>query len=707
MFRDAFVMAQQKVTELEASLKRMSDNGSNNFKALVQTVERGTQSIKQGLSTVNSSFNSVNDALRKNVVATSSVAGSAGNARMAYMELGHIARSGADALAAGANPFRVLAFESGRAVQAFSLMGIGLAEIGVGFTALLPLIVTGAFAWRAHAAAVEEAATKNKLLAQTQHLIALNQEHLNEAVKKEAIKKEDADYIESLLKLGTTEGLRAAQSEMQRLGISPKQIDNAEKFRRLLADMKIEALDGLDKEQARADYNYQQQLKEIRELAKESVVAKQQQAEAEAAAKSEHDAKTREIQKKTDKLNETHYLKELSDDLAKFEIDNSNRIVGKAQQEFEMEVALYGKLRDMKIITEERYQELWDEGNTKRLKGIKDEQDAQRKVNETVADVRAKLQKVGLDGIGAEIAAIDYKYDKEIERVKDLKISLEEELGLIDEINAARERDINAVKNRKDAFASGKDIADGQGTFGIAAAFSTDITADAEKRSAAEQRIRDQRVTAERNMWQNLATIAKAFGKEGFIAYKAMMIGLAVADTARNAILGYQRGLEIPYAGAVLAPIFAAAAIGAGAIQIATIAAQSYTGYQAGGYTGDGPEDRPAGIVHFKEVVIPAPRVRQLGRGVAEAIAAGNLSGLALALPQPITSQDTSSARAVRQGISGSGGSTPNVNVEGHKVTQHFWDRRPHPKDYLASSEGKTQIIELFRQSKLELGFET
>lgn len=80
-----------------------------------------------------------------------------------------------------------------------------------------------------------------------------------------------------------------------------------------------------------------------------------------------------------------------------------------------------------------------------------------------------------------------------------------------------------------------------------------------------------------------IASIQSAFGKRGAKIAKAAAIANATIDTARNAILGYQRGLEIPVVGPVLAPIFAATAIAAGAAQIAQIKSQDVGNYATGG----------------------------------------------------------------------------------------------------------------------------
>ena len=81
----------------------------------------------------------------------------------------------------------------------------------------------------------------------------------------------------------------------------------------------------------------------------------------------------------------------------------------------------------------------------------------------------------------------------------------------------------------------------------------------------------------------------------------------AVAQTAMSAISAYSSAAAIPVVGFVMAPIAAAMAVAAGAIQIAAIKKQQQaseaTGYMEGGFTKPGRKDEPAGIVHAGEWV--------------------------------------------------------------------------------------------------------
>ena len=102
------------------------------------------------------------------------------------------------------------------------------------------------------------------------------------------------------------------------------------------------------------------------------------------------------------------------------------------------------------------------------------------------------------------------------------------------------------------------------------------------------------------------ADIAKAKNEANKKMF-AMQVIQAVAQTAQNALSAYGSAAAIPVVGYILAPIAAAMAVAAGAIQIASIKKQQQAsqaqGYSQGGFTKPGPVDEPAGIVHAGEWV--------------------------------------------------------------------------------------------------------
>lgn len=86
-----------------------------------------------------------------------------------------------------------------------------------------------------------------------------------------------------------------------------------------------------------------------------------------------------------------------------------------------------------------------------------------------------------------------------------------------------------------------------------------------------------------------------------------MQVAAAVAQTAVAAINAFSSAAAIPVVGFIMAPIAAAMAVAAGAIQIATLKKQRDAalaqGYATGGYTRPGGKYEPAGIVHAGEWV--------------------------------------------------------------------------------------------------------
>lgn len=87
----------------------------------------------------------------------------------------------------------------------------------------------------------------------------------------------------------------------------------------------------------------------------------------------------------------------------------------------------------------------------------------------------------------------------------------------------------------------------------------------------------------------------------------AMQVTAAIAQTAISAINAFSSAAAIPVVGFIMAPIAAAMAVAAGAIQIATLKKQRDAalaqGYATGGYTRPGSKYEPAGIVHAGEWV--------------------------------------------------------------------------------------------------------
>ena len=102
------------------------------------------------------------------------------------------------------------------------------------------------------------------------------------------------------------------------------------------------------------------------------------------------------------------------------------------------------------------------------------------------------------------------------------------------------------------------------------------------------------------------AEIAKT-KKEANRKMFAMQVIQAVAQTAQNALNAYGSAAAVPVVGYILAPIAAAMAVAAGAIQVAAIKKQQQAadaqGYAEGGFTPKGGKYEEVGVVHAGEWV--------------------------------------------------------------------------------------------------------
>ena len=137
--------------------------------------------------------------------------------------------------------------------------------------------------------------------------------------------------------------------------------------------------------------------------------------------------------------------------------------------------------------------------------------------------------------------------------------------------------------------------------------------------------------------------------------------------TAAIAAMSAEAG--IPVVGPIIAVAAAAGIIGAGMGLM--------HGFSEGGYTGDGPRNQIAGVVHGGEFVLPADFVARHGLGKVEAMMRGGSGG----------------------------GSAPDSS--GSNVNLHFHDKRPHPKDFLASPEGQNMIVDISRKNRMKIGIPT
>ncbi len=248
----------------------------------------------------------------------------------------------------------------------------------------------------------------------------------------------------------------------------------------------------------------------------------------------------------------------------------------------------------------------------------------------------------------ADLALLQVVYDREIQAAGDnaaeklrieeafekAKLALKKKYGLLAEEDTrnAMEKGIadsvewlnsdggKALTGTLDTLVSGMSA--------IFSQLSSVISAELEIQTAAINRRYDAEISrAEGNTYkvkklekQKEKEIAKAKNEANRKMF-AMQVIQAVAQTATNALNAYGSAAAVPVVGYILAPIAAAMAVAAGAIQIAAIKKQQQAseaqGYQSGGFTSEGKPDEVAGVVHKGEWVasqrlVNNPRTRPL-----------------------------------------------------------------------------------------------
>lgn len=248
----------------------------------------------------------------------------------------------------------------------------------------------------------------------------------------------------------------------------------------------------------------------------------------------------------------------------------------------------------------------------------------------------------------ADFAALQTVYQRELQAAGDnadeklrveeafqkAKLALQKQYGLL-----AEEDTRNALQRGIDASAewlggeggkalSGAVDAAVSGMSAVFSSLSSVIQAELEMQTAAINKRYDAEVSrAEGNSYKvkklenaKEREIAKAKNEANRKMF-AMQVIQAVAQTATNALNAYGSAAAVPVVGYILAPVAAAMAVAAGAVQIAAIKKQQQAsesqGYKSGGFTPPGRADEAAGVVHKGEWVasqslVNNPRTRPL-----------------------------------------------------------------------------------------------
>lgn len=194
-----------------------------------------------------------------------------------------------------------------------------------------------------------------------------------------------------------------------------------------------------------------------------------------------------------------------------------------------------------------------------------------KEIEATAIKIQRETELIGLTEKESELAKA--KWAIEDENAK-LQLDLEKQIQV--EKAKGEEQDkvkIELLKSQKALYAEMAEV---------------QIDASRREMQSKENKIRQQQVltNSERETFNtaigNMEVLAQK-NKAGFQAWKAMSIAMAVIDGYTNTQKAYQRGLEIPYVGFILGPVFAATAFAASMARVQAIRSTQYQGRQKGG----------------------------------------------------------------------------------------------------------------------------
>ncbi len=279
---------------------------------------------------------------------------------------------------------------------------------------------------------------------------------------------------------------------------------------------------------------------------------------------------------------------------------------------------------DARLKAAQRHQQEYERAqqeHEKRLASFKDKyfgMNASEKKAAFDADIAALT-----DVYNAEIIAAGNSADEKLRIEKafqDAKLALQKQYGLL-----AEEDNRNAMQRAIDSSVEWLEGDGGKALTGtlntlvsgmssIFSGLSSMIQAELEIQTAAIKKRYDVEIDRAQGNSYRIRKLEKQRDAEQAKAKKeanrkmfALQVIQAVAQTATNALNAYGSAAAVPVVGYILAPIAAAMAVAAGAIQIAAIKKQQQAsesqGFSKGGFTRPGAVNEPAGIVHAGEWV--------------------------------------------------------------------------------------------------------
>lgn len=289
-----------------------------------------------------------------------------------------------------------------------------------------------------------------------------------------------------------------------------------------------------------------------------------------------------------------------------------------AEEQMQFQLDTLDQMHQAGLLAEEDYQRMLAIIRAQGSQSIKSEADAKTSQILTDAGYKAPEATGTNDPLSSAIISMGQWVSTQKQNEAALqKIREMEEAGVITHQEAA-----NAIaeidKNRFESY-----VAAAQAAYGVVnalmsaagdyirASMDAEVSAIEERYDAEIERAGNNSTQVAKLEDKKEAEIAKVKNKYNKKAM-AIEISQAVASTAMAAINAYASAAAVPVVGYILAPIAAAAALAAGALQIATIKKQHEAqskGYYTGGFTGKGPRRQVAGTVHAGEFVVNADGV--------------------------------------------------------------------------------------------------
>jgi hypothetical protein len=557
------------------------------------------------------------------------------NTRMGMMELEHTMRSTADVMLMGGNP-RMLLAQLPQIAQGVSMLGISVATLGSGFISLAPVVADVVLGLKLYHDRQVEAATESAIWDQRIALGARNMAAMDEAVRRGIVSWEDWNRVGNLFAQNKTIEAIAAMKE---LGVSQGQLDRLDRFNVLAEKLAVQALPRFQKARAIALDAFQKQLAEIDKAAPAGSLAEKLKPAAQASATTTYKNRLKEVDAQEKQANLTELQRNLQRLFTNDAVYGSQQRATQYVKEYNTTKSAMQQALRLNQITSEGYDQAMVAATEKLNAGLAKTEVAmrQRRAEEEtgIAEVRALRERAleaTLNGEAKQVAAIKYRFSLEAQKVQDLVdkgyLRPAQATAMQSLLQKGQANEIAALKPTKPGVGpNDNSFAGKSGTLGAVGEvhahldFLNQVKDINGKIVQADLQVRDKRVKAEADMWKNLATIARAGGKTGFEIYKQMLVAQTLINTYSAAMGAYNAMAGIPYVGPVLGVIAAAAAVAAGAIQVANIESEQFA---EGGYTGVGGKFEPAGTVHRGEFVVPQEATARAGVPALYSLMAGN-----------------------------------------------------------------------------------